>query len=80
MPRSTSAVSTLSDAFLRLQLRAVRETGTARVMLLDGDDRAELAERIAALAYEQGLEVHVQFEPESFSILERVLARRTALG
>ena len=80
MWRSTSGVTTLSDAFLRLQLRAVRETGTARVMLVDGDDRGELERRIAALAYEHGLELSVEFDADSFSIREPAPARRAALG
>ena len=79
MRRSTSAVSTLSDAFLRLQLRSVRETGTARVMLVEGDDPAELAARLGALAEEQGLSVYVEFDADSFSIVETTPAR-VALG
>ena len=71
-------MSTLSDAFLRLQLRSVRETGTARVMLVEGDDRRELERRIAALAYEQGIGVHVEFDAYSFSLVE--IPRRAALG
>jgi hypothetical protein len=72
-------VSTLSDAFLRLQLRSVRELGSARVMLVESDDRGELAKRIGTLAYEQGLEINVEFDADSFSILEAP-ARRAALG
>jgi hypothetical protein len=72
-------VSTLSDAFLRLQLRSVRETGTARVMLVEGDDPAELAARLGALAEEQGLSVYVEFDADSFSIVETTPAR-VALG
>ena len=75
MRRSTSVVSTLSDAFLRLQLRAVRETGTAQVMLLEEDDRAELERRLGILAYEQGLAVNVEFDADSFSIVEVPPAR-----
>ena len=63
-------MSTLSDAFLRLQLRSVRETGSARVMLVEGDDRRELERRLAALAYEQGIGIHVEFDEDSFSIVE----------
>jgi hypothetical protein len=76
---STSGVSTLSDAFLRLQLRFVRETGTARVMLVEGDDPAELAARLGTLADEQGLSVDVEFDADSFSIVEARPAR-AALG
>jgi hypothetical protein len=76
---STSGVSTLSDAFLRLQLRFVRETGTARVMLVEGDDPAELAARLGTLADEQGLSVDVEFDADSFSIVETRPAR-AALG
>ena len=72
-------MSTLSDAFLRLQLRAVRETGTARVMLFEGDDRMELGKRLETLAFEQGLAISVEFEADSFSILE-VPSARAALG
>ena len=73
-------MTTLSDAFLQLQLRAVRETGTARVMLVDGDDPGELARRLADLAYEQGLEIDIEFDADSFSIVEPTPARRAALG
>ena len=79
MRRSTSVVSTLSDAFLRLQLRSVRETGTARVMLLDGDDRTELERRLGVLSFEQGLAITVEFDADSLSILE-VPPARAALG
>jgi hypothetical protein len=63
-------VTTLSDAFLRLQLRFVREQGAARVMLLDTDRPAEIVERIQDLAYEQGLAVAVNVETSSISIVE----------
>jgi hypothetical protein len=68
-------VTTLSDAFLRLQLRAVREGQTARVMLLPGDDRDELRRRIHDLAYEQGLDVRLEFDKVSFSLTEAPPAR-----
>jgi hypothetical protein len=77
--RTTTAMSTLSDAFLRLQLRGVRETGTARVMLVEGDDPGEIARRIRALAYEQGLEIAVEFDADSFSLAE-LPVRRSAFG
>jgi hypothetical protein len=77
--RSTSAVSTLSDAFLRLQLRSVRETGMARVMLVKGDDPSELAVRLGALAEEQGLSIQVEFDADSFAVVETTPAR-IALG
>ena len=37
-------------------------------------------ERIATLAYEQGLELSVEFDADSFSIRELAPTRRAALG
>jgi hypothetical protein len=73
------AVSTLSDAFLRLQLRVVREEGSARLMLLDSEEPREIARRIYHLAYEQGLAVAVEFDAASLSIVEATAAA-AALG
>lgn len=63
-------MSTLSDAFLRLQLRVVREEGSARLMLVDGDEPREIARRVYHLAYEQGLAIAVEFDTASLSIVE----------
>jgi hypothetical protein len=63
-------VSTLSDAFLRLQLRVVREEGVARLMLLDGDRPDDLVRRIELLAEQQGLAVTVEIDSTSLSIVE----------
>ncbi len=63
-------MTTLSDAFLRLQLRAVRERGVSRVMLVDGDNPREIARRIRDLAFEQGLHIAVELDAVSISIVE----------
>lgn len=63
-------MSTLSDAFLRLQLRVVREEGQARLMLVEGDRADELVRRIEALAEQQGLSVTVELGSTSLSIVE----------
>ena len=63
-------MTTLSDAFLRLQLRFVREHGAARVMLLDTDRPADIVQRIHDLADEQGLAVAVDMDTSSISIVE----------
>ena len=63
-------MSTLSDAFLRLQLRGVREHGVARLMLVAGDDPPAIERRIRALAYEQGLTVLVELDAGALSIVE----------
>ena len=49
-------------------------------MLIDGDGRGELGRRVATLAYEQGLELSVEFDADSFSIRELAPTRRAALG
>ena len=63
-------MSTLSDAFLRLQLRAVREQGAVRIMLLPDDDPPDIGRRIYDLAHEQGMRVRVEIDAAALSIVE----------